>query len=985
MLTFDFPKTAHTKNFFNTDHLDPENGFYFKSPDSGIDAYFHFVRPGLKNRLGLLGLDVVYNRGLFDRLYYTDCSGKEVEILDLVGGFGACLLGHNHPNIISVLLDKTKQAQPNLVQGSVQAESGLLGERLSRRLSSVTGKSYVCIFGNSGADAVDIAMKHSELERIKKIHELKRNLLHTFTGIKNILHDKPCPADSNVLHQTGLFKGGIVPDSLEECLYLIESHNLKVFSRSPVYIALKGAFHGKSVGSLSLTYNADYRRPFAELLQESHFLDSFDKKSIETTFKESLQNYYTVKLTENSGLKINKKPMSNIAALFVEPIQGEGGILPIGSDFLKDCRRLCDEYGIPMIFDEIQSGLGRTGKFFASEYSGVSGDIYLLSKSLGGGIAKISATLVDRDRYVDEFSLIHSSTFAEDPLSSAIGNRVLDVLERDHLLKMAEEKGLYLKSGLVKLSERYPGAIDTVRGKGLMLGVVLASQENSDSLFIREIDRAGQLTYFASGYLFHQNKIRVFPTLSAPRVLRLEPSAYISYMDLDKVLHAFERLCEVLIENNTHELLRFVTGERTIAKYQAKTYPKEKKVDRIDSSVPKVGFLIHYIHEGQLKAIDPSFEMVSAKGQDRFIRNMMPVAKPMHISSTDITSISGKKINFNFIVVPITSRHMVEFLKDPGISPALDMVEDAVRTAYEMGCEVVGLGQYTSIISNNGLLISNPGLTITTGNSNTVAVSVRAIVKAVSMRGLDPSCTSLSLVGAAGNIGASYSKMISNYFSKINLVGSSKSGSLERLESIRSQIIQNAYRMLVENRSASNITMGIVKRLSESPLIKRLIDKNADQKSAWEAIRVQEMTMMNDIISVSTDIKSIDQSDVIVAVSNSHEKIIRDEFVRKNAIICDASVPSATDPSIIKKREDVLFFTGGIVKLPNQEAIQIPAYPLSAGQVFACMAETMLLGLSGIRKNFSFGDLKIKNIELIDFLGKHHGFELGPLKTSIVF
>ncbi|MBW2513623.1 MAG: aminotransferase class III, partial [Deltaproteobacteria bacterium] len=143
--------------------------------------------------------------------------------------------------------------------------------------------------------------------------------------------------------------------------------------------------------------------------------------------------------------------------------------------------------------------------------------------------------------------------------------------------------------------------------------------------------------------------------------------------------------------------------------------------------------------------------------------------------------------------------------------------------------------------------------------------------------------------------------------------------------------------------------------------------------------------MLNDIISVSTDIKSIDQSDVIVAVSNSHKKIIRNAFVRKNAIICDASVPSATDPSIIRNREDVLFFTGGIVKLPNQEAIQVPAYPLPAGQVFACMAETMLLGLSGIRENFSYGDLKITNVELIDCLAKHHGFELGPLKTNIVF
>jgi acetylornithine/succinyldiaminopimelate/putrescine aminotransferase/predicted amino acid dehydrogenase len=985
MLTLDFPKTARAKSFRHTDDLFPENGFYFKNPDSGIDSYFHFVKPGLKNQLGLLGLDVVYNRGLLDRLYYTDRSCKEVEILDLVGGFGACLLGHNHPDIRSVLLDRTKYDRPNLVQGSVHAESGLLGKRLSMRLSSVTGKSYVCIFGNSGADAVDIAMKHSELERIKKIDELKKNLHREFTSIKKILHDKGCSVDPNVLHQTELFKGKIIPDSLEECLYLIENHNLKVFSRSPIYIALRGAFHGKSVGALSLTYNADYRRPFAGLLQESYFLDAFDKKTLGTTFEESLQNYYALKWTENSSLEIHQMPLSNIAALFVESIQGEGGIVPIGKDFLKDCRSVCDEYGIPMIFDEIQSGLGRTGKFFASEHTGVFGDIYLLSKSLGGGIAKISATLVDRNRYVNEFSLIHSSTFAEDPISSAIGNRVLDVLERDHIMKMAEEKGFYLQRGLVKLIEQYPGTIDTVRGKGLMLGVVLASQENSDSIIIREIDRAGRFGYFASGYLFHQHNIRILPTLSAPRVLRIEPSAYISYMDLDKVLHAFERLCEVLTENNTYELLRYVADERTITKYQKKTYPKEEKIAQNDSSVPKVAFLVHYIHEGQLKAIDPSFGIASAKGQDRFIRNIMSVAKPMHINSTDITSVSGRKINFNFILVPITSRHMVEFLKDPSGSPALDMVEDAVRSAYEMGCEVVGLGQYTSIISNNGFLIKNPGLTITTGNSNTVAVSVRAIMKAVSMRGLDPSCISLSLVGAAGNIGASYSVMISNYFSKINLVGSSKLGSLERLEIIRAKIFQNAYRILSENRSDSNIKMGVVQRLSKSPIITKLIDENADQQSAWEAVSVQKKTMIDDLISVSTDIKSIARSDVIVAVSNSPEKIIRDALVRKNAIICDVSVPSATDPSLIRKREDVLYFTGGIVKLPNQEAIKIPAYPLPAGQIFACMAETMLLGLSGIRENFSFGDLKIKNIELIDLLGKYHGFELGPLKTSAVF
>lgn len=985
MLILDSTKTAHAKNNFNSKRSDSEKGYYNKSINTAIDEYFRFVKPCLKGQLGLLGLDVIYSKGQEDNLYYKDRSGKEIKILDLVGGFGACLLGHNHPDIISVLLDKVRTAQPNLIQGSVQAETGCLGARLSRQLSNVTGKTYICIFGNSGADAVDIAMKHSELVRAKKIDKLKRNLLHEFKELKKIHQYNHGSLDPNTFYHTELFRKGIVPDSLDECIGLIESHNLKIFYRSPVYIALKGAFHGKSVGSLSLTYHAGYRRPFAELLQESNFIDPSDKESIETTFKNSIQYYYSLEWDENAVLRIDKKAISNIAAVFIEPIQGEGGIVPIDSDFLRECRRLCNKYSVPLIFDEIQSGLGRTGKFFASEHTGIAGDVYLLSKSLGGGIAKISATLVDRDQYIEEFSLIHSSTFSEDPLSSKIGNKVLDVLERDHIQKMAEEKGSYLKRELVKLIERYPSVIEDVRGKGLMLGVVLASQKKSESLFIREIDRADRLAYFASGYLFQQKKIRIFPTLSAPRVLRLEPSAYISYRDLDKVVQAFECLCKVLIENNAHELFRFVSGKCIFGEYSEKTYSKENKTARVDSTVPKVGFLVHYIQEGQLRSIDPSFGQLSANGQDRFIRNMMSIAKPIHISSTDITSISGKKINFNLIVVPITSRHMVEFLKNPEVSPALNMVEDAVRTAYKIGCKVVGLGQYTSIISNNGLLIKNPGLTITTGNSNTVAVSVRAILKAVSMKGLDPSRISLSLVGAGGNIGTSYAIMISNYFSKINLVGSPKPGSLERLERIRSQIVQNAYRMLAKNLSTSDTNMGIMQRLAESSLVKELICEKKDPQTACDTIRVQDSAMINDIISISCNIESIKYSDLIVAVSNSHKRVIRNDVVPKNAIICDISVPSATDSSIIRNREDVLFFTGGIVKLPNQETIPVPAYPLPAGHVFACMAETMLLGLSGIRENLSYGDLEIENIKLIDSLSKHHGFELGSLKVNTVF
>jgi predicted amino acid dehydrogenase len=311
------------------------------------------------------------------------------------------------------------------------------------------------------------------------------------------------------------------------------------------------------------------------------------------------------------------------------------------------------------------------------------------------------------------------------------------------------------------------------------------------------------------------------------------------------------------------------------------------------------------------------------------------------------------------------------------------MVKDAVKLARQIGCEVVGLGQYTSIVSNNGESIIEPRLTITTGNSFTVAISVQSILKAARLKGLNLAHTSLSLIGAAGNIGTAYAQIIAKYFTRITLIGSSRPGSLERLEALRARIIQESYKGLAQSKSSSAIPGGIAQSLSKIPLVKKLLSDDADSQIAWKAIDSEEW--LDEIISVSTDISYISKSDIIVAVSNSHERLIRSEHVKQNAIICDVSVPCSTDTDIIQKRKDVMFFTGGIVKLPLGEQIQAPAFPLPPGHVFACMAETMLLGLSGFRENLSYGKLEIKNIEMVERLAQQHGFELGALKTQNIF
>jgi len=946
----------------------------FSSPNE----YFSFVKPGLKDHLELFGMDVIYHRGQGDRLYYADSAGKEVEILDLVGGYGACLLGHNHPEMHSVISDRIRYAQPFLVQGSNQAEAGRLAGRLSRETGRITGKSYVCTFGNSGAEAVDIAIKHSELERAVKVQAHLEKGKVNFRRLRDLHRKGRCSWDVSEWGNFSSLPQGKEPTSFEDILGLIEVRNRRVLGRPSLFLALEGAFHGKSVGSLSLTYNRAYSEPFLALLQPTRFLDPLNPNSLETTFEMSSEDYYDLTLDETARIRIIRKPVSNIAALFVEPIQGEGGILEISSDFLKEARRWCDAYNVPLIFDEIQSGMGRTGRFFASERLDVAGDIYLLSKSLGGGFAKISATLINRDRYLDEFSLIHSSTFAEDPLSCSVANKVLDIVERDRLLEMAEEKGSFLKAHFERLVRKYPGVLRPLRGKGLMLGVEFCGQSDSSSALIREIEKAGRLAYFVAGYLFHQEKMRVLPTLSNPHVLRLEPSAYISYSDLIRVSDAFDRLGEVLAKSNAHALLHYVGGNRSPVVFPVRDYSREQKSKPIETPHSKVGFLAHFIDESQLKELDPSFEAFSSQEQDRFIRKIMAMAKPIHIASEEITSRTGEKISFNLIALPITSSHMVEFLRSPKNSRAMGMVKEGVRMAYEMGCEVLGLGQYTSIISNNGLALTEPGLPLTTGNSYTVSVSVQSVLRAAELVGVDASRVTLSLVGAAGNIGTAYALMIANRFPRIHLVGSPKQGSLERLQIVRSNMIQESYRRLVQHGASLDMLEGIGKPLLEIPQVERLLDAKADEQTALNVLH--RSGLLDDIISISTDLSSIRRSEIIVAVSNSDTRLIQTEWVKPNVIICDVSVPCAASHELTQNRKDVFYFTGGIVRLPHEEEFDLPGTPLPPGHVFACMAETMILGLSGIRENFSYGKLKVRQIELIESLASHHGFGLSALK-----
>ena len=158
------------------------------------------------------------------------------------------------------------------------------------------------------------------------------------------------------------------------------------------------------------------------------------------------------------------------AAILIEPVQGEGGIRTVEKEFLQELRALCDEYGLLLVLDEVQSGVGRTGKLFAHEWSGVTPDIMAVAKGIGGGFP-MGACLATEEAASGMVAGTHGSTYGGNPLAMAVGNAVLDVVLADGFLDHVRDVALVFRQGLASLQDRFPDVIAEIRGEGLMLGI----------------------------------------------------------------------------------------------------------------------------------------------------------------------------------------------------------------------------------------------------------------------------------------------------------------------------------------------------------------------------------------------------------------------------------------------------------------------------------------------------------------------------------
>ena len=211
-------------------------------------------------------------------------------------------------------------------------------------------------------------------------------------------------------------------------------------------IAFEGSFHGRTLTTISAGANAMHRKGFEPLM------DGFDH----------------VAFGNMNEVRAAIGPQT--AAILVEPVQGEGGVRPATEQFLRELHTACDEHGLLLFFDEVQTGMGRTGKLFAYEWAGIAPDVMAVAKGIGGGFP-IGACLATEKAAAGITAGTHGSTFGGNPLAMAVGNAVLDVMLADGFMAGVQRVSAYLERKLAGLPARHPKLIAEVRGRGLLQGI----------------------------------------------------------------------------------------------------------------------------------------------------------------------------------------------------------------------------------------------------------------------------------------------------------------------------------------------------------------------------------------------------------------------------------------------------------------------------------------------------------------------------------
>jgi putrescine aminotransferase len=359
-------------------------------------------------------------------------------------------------------------------------------------LTDALGRQYIDCLGGFGIFSAGInhpRIVQAVVDQIKRMALNSQELLEPWRGALARLLAEVTPGD---LQNSFFINNGT--DAIEGALKLA-----RLYTKKSAFIAALSGFHGKSLGSLSLMGKASFRAPFQHGLQDVRFVPYGDADALAEELRRA----------EMIGL--------GIAGVVLEPVQGEAGAVVPPDTYFPRVREICDRYGVLLIVDEVQTGMGRTGTMWGLDHWGVTPDIMCLGKSLGGGVMPLSAFVSTAKIWevMIPNPIIHSTTFGGNPLACVAGIAAITVTLDEDLPGQAAVKGEYLLRELHALRDRYPDVLADATGKGLLIGMEFTSQEVgwkvASGLFKRGVLVAG--TYSKA------QTIRVEPALNTPMPL----------------------------------------------------------------------------------------------------------------------------------------------------------------------------------------------------------------------------------------------------------------------------------------------------------------------------------------------------------------------------------------------------------------------------------------------------------------------------------
>ena len=363
--------------------------------------------------------------------------------------------------------------------------------------------------------------------------------------------------------------------------------------------------------------------------------------------------------------------------------------------------------------------------------------------------------------------------------------------------------------------------------------------------------------------------------------------------------------------------------------------------------------------------VDPSLSGFCKDDLDKLHGRSEMLFKPSLFDQFEVTSATGEKTLFHFISLYERPETLEKALRSNNTKFFVEKIQEGVDLAKSLGCQTVGLGGFTSIISHNGHLVNSRGMSLTTGNSFTVASTIESLLIGCRKKGLSVAKSSLAIIGAPGNIGSLCSEFAAERFEQLVLTG--RPGSLKALKRLATKIIKS---------SLANPNWPLSRRLSLNEIYRQFL------RNGFEKAKLEDFLGSQDTLKIYDHIPQL-QTEAILTCTNSTHALLFERNVSSNTqVIIDTAVPYNVSEELKTKRKDILFAQGGLVHIPNAPDFFVSGIPTEYGSTLACLSETLILSLEGYKEHFSYGLLKKDQIELISRLARKHGFQIGALKQD---